>query len=60
MAKNRMIAEMGVDEANRMPNAMTAMMEKSIQAEMGFGAIEENMHSKSSMMKLPEHPRKES
>jgi hypothetical protein len=55
-----MISEMGCDVPDRMPNAKLTPEEKTIQASMGFGALEENMHNKSAVSALPEHPKKES
>lgn len=58
MPKNRMIAESGADVPDRMPDTRMTAEEKTIQTSMGFSALEENMHGKSSVMTLPEHPRK--
>lgn len=58
-AKNKFISESGVDVPDRMPNAKLSVEEKQIQKEMGFMTTE-NMHGKSAVANLSEHPRKES
>jgi len=58
MPHNKIASEMGADTPNRMPTEKASMEEMMIQKDMGFHPTEENMHSKSSMTTLPEHPRK--
>jgi hypothetical protein len=59
MPKNKMISEMGADKSDMYPNETTIpMTEKEIQDHMGFTTTE-NVHGKSTVTQLPEHPRKE-
>ena len=58
MPHNKIASEMGADMPNRMPNEKAHQEEMQIQKDMGFGALEENIHNKSSVNTLPEHPRK--
>ncbi|MEE8599095.1 MAG: hypothetical protein V3S69_06250 [Dehalococcoidales bacterium] len=59
MPHNKIASEMGADMPNRMSTEKIRQEEMQIQKDMGFGALEESTHGKSSMVALPEHPRKE-